>query len=257
MRILILAVLALAPWTCNALTISVDADLLKMANGTPMPTNGLVLLVASTTDNVFTPPTAGSFVSGDDIIVARFDLSGATNGVLIDIAAGLTPTGNWNAGDPLAIYWFPTLTKNATAPTAGTQYGFFTTNGTPDGSDFWVTPSSSGATIDLRFITTDADSNSHLPGSIAASAGLASFTVAGSTPPPSLAIQLLNGGSIGIHLTGVANANYALQYVSALLNANNNWSTLSNGKADSNGFLDFIDAPPLTTQRFYRSQVLP
>src|SRR4051812_22615518 len=124
MRIFILAVLTLASWTSHALTISLDADLLKTSGGTPMPTTGLVILVASTGDATFNPPTAGSFVSGDDVIVARFDLSsgGATGfnqpGVLIDVAKSLNFTGNWKPGDPLQMYWFPTLGTNATAPGA-------------------------------------------------------------------------------------------------------------------------------------------
>jgi hypothetical protein len=257
MRKLIFGVLALASWTSYALTIEVDADLLKDANGNAMSTNGLVILVASTTDSTFNGPTAGSFVSGDDIVVAKFDLSASgANGVLIDAAAGLTLSGNWNAGDPLAIYWFPTLTKNSTAPSAGTPYGMYTTTTPLDGSDPWVTPQSS-ATIDLRFITTDSDTvNGHLPGSNAASAGLASLVVGGAAAPPQLAISLLGAGSVNVHLTGTANANYALQYIGALLNSGNSWSTLSNGTTDGNGIINFTDTPG-TGPRFYRSQVLP
>ncbi len=257
MRILILAVLALASWTSHALTIQVDADLLKDSSGNAMPTNGLVVLVASTTDTNFNGPTAGAFATGDDIVVAKFNLaSSGAPGVLIDVAASLSFSGNWNPGDPLAIYWFPTLTTNSTAPTAGIPYGMYTTTTPLDGSDPWVTPQSS-ANIDLRFITTDSDSvNGHLAGSNPASAGLASLVVTGSAPSPNLAIHMLSGSTVGIHLTGVANANYALQYVTALLNTNNSWLTLSNGKADSNGVIDFQDTPG-AAQRSYRSQVLP
>jgi hypothetical protein len=256
MRTLILAVLALASWTAHALTIQVDADLLKDSNGAPMPTNGLVILVASTTDATFSGPSTGSFVSGDDIVVAKFNLaSSGAPGVLIDVAPSLSFTGNWNPGDPLAIYWFPTLTTNSTGPSAGTPYGMYTTTTPLDGSDAWVTPQSS-ANIDLRFITTDSDStNGHLAGSNSAATALASLTVGGLSQP-NLGISLLGAGNVNIHLTGVANANYALQYVGALLNANNNWQTLSNGKADSNGVIDFQDSPGVNN-RFYRSQVLP
>ncbi|MGZ5567521.1 MAG: hypothetical protein ACXWKG_10935 [Limisphaerales bacterium] len=257
MRTLILAVLALASWTSHALTIQVDADLLKDSSGNAMPTNGLVILVASTTDTNFNGPTAGAFTTGDDIVVAKFNLaSSGAPGVLIDVAASLSFSGNWNPGDPLAIYWFPTLTTNSTAPTAGIPYGMYTTTNRLDGSDYWLTPQSS-ANIDLRFITTDSDSvNGHLTGSNPASAGLASFVVGGSAPAPSLGIQLLSASTVGIHLTGAANANYALQYVTALLNTNTGWSTLSNGKADGNGVIDFQDAPG-AGPRFYRSQALP
>jgi hypothetical protein len=256
MRTLIVAALVLASWTCHALTIEVDADLLKNSDGSSMPTNGLVLLVASTTDSTFNAPTSGAFVSGDDIVLAKFDLSSSGSpGVLIDVAKSLTLTGNWTVGDPLAIYWFPTLTTNSSAPTAGIPYGMYTTASPLDGSDPWVTPQNS-ANIDLRFITTDADPNNHLAGSNQASTGLASLTVGASLTPPNLGIQLLGGGSVDIHLTGAANANYALQYVNALLNSNNSWLTLSNGKADGTGVIDFLDTPG-TAPRFYRGQALP
>src|SRR4051812_3285520 len=83
--------LAVATWHAHALSITIDADLLKDASGNPMSTNGLVLLVASTTDTNFAAPTPLSFVSGDDIIVGKWDLRNSdfyTNhsnaGVLID-----------------------------------------------------------------------------------------------------------------------------------------------------------------------------
>lgn len=258
MRTLIFAALALASWTSHALTIQVDADLLKDSSGNAMPTNGLVILVASTTDSTFNGPTAGSFVTGDDIVLWKFNLdSSGAPGVLIDVAPSLTLTGNWTVGDPLAIYWFPTLTTNSSAPTAGTPYGMFTTTNATDGSDPWVTPPSS-ANIDLRFITTDSDQvNGHLAGTNnLASAGLASSVVPGGLTAPNLAISLIGGGNVNIHLTGAANANYALQYVNALLNANNNWLTLSNGTADGTGVIDFQDSVS-ATPRFYRSQALP
>ncbi|MDB6059648.1 MAG: hypothetical protein JWO95_3492, partial [Verrucomicrobiales bacterium] len=240
----------------HALTIQVDADLLKDANGVAMSTNGLVVLVASTTDSTFNGPTTGAFTTGDDIVVAKFNLaSSGAPGVLIDVAASLSFTGNWNPGDPLSIYWYPTLTTNSAGPNAGTPYGMYTTTSPLDGSDAWVTPQSS-ANIDLRFITSDSDTNNgHLTGSIPASAALANLTVGG-IAQPNLGISLPGAGSVNIHLTGVANANYALEYVSALLNANTPWAPLSNAQADANGVINFSDSPG-TGPRFYRSKVLP
>jgi hypothetical protein len=256
MRILILAALLLASWTSHALTIQVDADLLKDANGLPMSTNGLVVLVASTTDSTFGGPTSGSFVTGDDIVVAKFDLNASgANGVLIDVVTNLTFSGSWNSGDPLAIYWFPTLTKNSTAPSGGIPYGMYTTTTPLDGSDAWVTPNTS-STIDLRFITTDSDQNNgHLAGSNAASLGLASLTVGGAPVPPQLGVSV-TGNNVNVHLTGAANANYALQYVNALLNAGTPWQSLSTNKADSNGVINFPD-PISGGSRFYRGLAVP
>jgi hypothetical protein len=255
MRNLILAVLALASWTTHALTISVDADLLKNADGSPMPMTGLVVLVASTTDSTFNAPSSGSFVSGDDIVLAKFDLQKATNGVLLDIVNGLTFSGSWNQGDPFAIYWYPTLNINSAAPSGGIPYGFFTTISVPVGDDPWVTPGQ-GATINLRMITTDANSDYHLDGTISPSAGLANLVVAGAPTPPQLAVSLNGGNNVNIHLTGTANQNYALQYVNALLNVGTPWQSIVTNKADTNGVIDFSDAIGAGS-RFYRGKLVP
>ena len=156
-------------------SINLGAESLKTADGTAMPATGLVILVASTTDSTFTPPTADAFVSGDDIVVARFDLSsGDYDGQINATAVGLSLSGNWNAGDPLAVYWFPTLTTNSAAPGPGTSYGFYRDPAADgarftgrDGSDPWFTPSD-GDDRTLLFFTADAG------GSNPASAGNAS-----------------------------------------------------------------------------------
>ena len=106
-----------------------------------------------------------AFVTNDDIIVARFDLSStATPGQINTIISGIALSGNWNASDALAIYWYPTLGTNATVPGAGTSYGFYrdpvanggTGTGT-DGSDAWFTPAD-GNLINIYFFTGDAGS---------------------------------------------------------------------------------------------------
>jgi hypothetical protein len=108
----------------------------------------------------------------------------------------------------------------------------------------------------LRFITSNSDTtNGHSSGSNPASAGLASLVVSGPPTPPQLAVSL-GSGNINIRLNGTANANYALQYVNALLNLGTPWQTLATNKADANGVIDFSD-PVGTGARFYRGQLLP
>lgn len=166
-----------------SVTINLAASKLKQADGNPMPTNGMVILVASTTNSTFDGPTASSFVSGDDVEVARWDLSSTeTPGdINTDVLASLS--GNWTGGDPLAIYWYPTLTTDATMPGGGTTYGYYrdpaaiSTSGS-DSSDAWFTPAD-GGTITLVFLTTDAGGTTNPP-----SAGNASLVI--NTPPIAL-----------------------------------------------------------------------
>jgi hypothetical protein len=160
-------------------TINLEANLLKTASGDPMPTTGLVILVANTDGTSFSQPTAGAFVSGGNTIVGTWDLSKGwdTAGVL-GAAANFGLSDGLAAGDPLQLYWFPTLTIDSTAPGAGTQYGLYTDPVGIDGSAPWVVPGA-GATVDFYFLTADANSSFDSPGLNPASAGLASSTTLG------------------------------------------------------------------------------
>jgi len=175
--LVLLGALMLFESVANAtVTINLSAGVLRDSAGNMMPLSGLVILVASTLDTQFGGPTATSFVSGDDIELARFDLSAPGNpGDLTAAANNLALAGSWNVGDPLAMFWFPTLTTNALVPGGGISYGFYRDTNTTtalDGSELWVTPGD-GSTIGLAFLTTEDG------GSNPASAGVASHY----TPP--------------------------------------------------------------------------
>lgn len=169
--------------TQATILISAGADQLKDNVGAPMSVNGLVVLVASTQDAVFGSPTDTAFATGDDLEVARWNLSGTgTPGQLSD-TANLTLSGFWTATDPLKLYWFPTLTTGALSPGPNTSYGEYrdpTAAGPAgsgrDGSDPWFTPADSG-TVGLIFLTTDAGGAVNAP-----ALGNASFTT---VPEPS------------------------------------------------------------------------
>jgi hypothetical protein len=176
-------------------TLNLDAELLKTSDGSAMPSSGLVILVTSTLDSSFGGPTAGSFVSGDDSIIKKWDLTagggggGFGNGIFAgSTGPGATPLSsiaNWTAGDPLQMYWFPTLTLASSSPGAGTSYGQYRDGATvspgADGSDLWVTDPTQLQT-NLRFYTSDATFLKPGPGSNSAATGNASSTT---VPEPS------------------------------------------------------------------------
>lgn len=154
LRLLVAALFLTVAWHAQALSISLDSSTLKDANGNPMPTTGLVVLVASTSDGTFNAPTPLNFASGDDIVIAKWDLSGfGTPGVL---SAFTNTTTVVTASNPLMLYWYPTLDINATAPGQNTPYGQYTDPVGVDGSAPWFGDSPS-ATITLRFWTADAN----------------------------------------------------------------------------------------------------
>jgi len=173
-------------------TINVAGETLKTGGGSsPMPTTGLVILVATTNGTTFGGPTAASFASGPgDFEVARWNLSGTgVPGQFSDVVSERALSGGLAAGQALALYWFPTLTIGASAPGAGTSYGFYrdsVANGTAgsgtDGSDPWFVPSDN-STVAIYFATvTGADGNAL--GSVPNSAGYASYTVPGGNTAP-------------------------------------------------------------------------
>jgi hypothetical protein len=162
-----------------AVTISINAELLKDFDNSSMPVTGLAVLVASTTDAVFNDPTSTSFVTGDDIELKRWNLSAwSTVGALSDVATSLSFSGNWNAGDPLQLYWYPSLTLASTQPLSGTHYGTFRSDLVLDNSTSgWVTPSDGTINTTLNFYTQDA-LFLNTGGANLASAGVASQIVA-------------------------------------------------------------------------------
>ena len=191
--ILITTILMLQFKVLATVTINIDAEKLKTDSGGLMSTNGLVILVASTNDSTFNGPTPTSFVSGDDIIVGSWDLAARGEegwgepGVFSGVANGLY--GAWKPGNPLKLYWFPTLTLSSTAPGYGTTYGQFHSPTNIDGGVAWITPAD-GATVSMAFFTEDADFLNE-GGSNPASAGLASSI----TPNPNTTIAITSSAN--------------------------------------------------------------
>ena len=185
-------------------TMNLDAELLKTstsAGGTAMPTTGLAILVASTLDNTFGIPSPSAYATGDDIVVQAFDLSGGVNtaGTLTHSVI-TTPSGAWNAGDFIQLYWFPTLTladyNGSVLPGNNTPFGQYrdpatvTPLQTSTGGNLWVTPGPGGQ-LNFQFFTDDASLLvSAGTGLSPASDGLADLTT---VPEPS-AYTVIFGG---------------------------------------------------------------
>lgn len=101
-------------------------------------------------------------------------------------ALDLSSVSGWNAGDPLGLLWFPTLTLASTTIDAGTQYGFYRNGAAVDSTLAWTTPADGTDNYLLGFFTQDGGELSPGPGAAnPAAAGNASFTVGGVVPEPS------------------------------------------------------------------------
>lgn len=148
----------------NASTVyQVTAGDLALSNGVFAPQSSIALLVVDTANDGFqtsltaaSPLTLDSFITLDDKIVARWDLTaGGQDGLLLSAVANVIYGGGVAANREIGLYWFPTLTTASTVVGSGTQYGFYTDqNVIPlDGSDAWKLPTDSGANLNLNFLT--------------------------------------------------------------------------------------------------------
>lgn len=193
MKRLLLTTALLAALHAAALAVSmnVDAERLKDVLGAPMQVSGLVVLTAGTS-GTFPGPTPSSFTSGDEIVLKKWDLSAfGTPGALQDTTGDLALSGAWDEGDPLQLYWYPTLGLNSPEPGFGTTFGTYRHATGLDGSAPWITPGA-GDIIDLKFFTTDATFLSN-GGSNPSSAGDARFIV---VPEPGTALMSLVGFAV-------------------------------------------------------------
>lgn len=188
------------------ITFLMQADLLKDSSGAAMSQDGVFMLVASTTDATFQPIFAGSSTAVgstfgvDDKILFVGDLGTfGVNGVLDEtLAIDSTLFAGLTTGDPLALYWFPTLTTSDTSISAGTTYGYYTNPLAVDGSSAWLTPADPTSNYSLGFFTKDGSELS--PGSSAsnlASAGNASLTVS-AVPEPSVSLLAMAGAMFAV-----------------------------------------------------------
>jgi hypothetical protein len=165
-KIILIAAISLMTFAAKA-TISFFVSAGDLRNSSASGTNlmsldGLVILVASTTDSVFNGPTSSSFATGDDVVLYRGDLHESGQPGLFQPSAiiiDLSSFSGLNAGDPVKLFWFPTLTTNSITPGNGTSYGAYRDPvgnigpGTGlDGSDPWYVQAD-GANINLNFIT--------------------------------------------------------------------------------------------------------
>src|SRR4051794_18067021 len=164
--------------------INLGAGMLYLPNGTtPQPTGTLVQLLASTTDNVFTLPTPGSFTGGsaDDVVLASFTV-GSPGVVAQPITINFASFPNLTVGDFLLLRWYPTLPVGTASPAAGTPFGQFRVDIIENFSTIsWQVPAD-GSINDLNFLTMS------LGGTRPESDGRASLVVTAVPEPSSVAL---------------------------------------------------------------------
>ncbi|MFT5405028.1 MAG: hypothetical protein ACI9DF_003874 [Verrucomicrobiales bacterium] len=167
---------------CSAVTFNVAGDWLADENGVQaIPNGSLIMLVASTKDAEFSSPSSAGFVApgSDDVIlgtIIAMDGNGNLNrgSYAATIQANFNDTANgladFDAGDPVMLRWFPTLTKGSLEqmPSGPVPYGEFRSDETLLGSTTgWFTPGSNSAKISLSIVAASAGSRYNPKGGIA------------------------------------------------------------------------------------------
>ncbi len=169
---------------------------------TKIPVGALWVLVADTANNGFGAVTnyngvgtsldvgGAPTIQADDLVLKRGAVDASDGAGMINFGAVLIGTlgspASWSAGNPLALFWFPTFTTNDNA-TSGGSYGMYTTNAALNGGLAWVTPSD-GSTVSLSPLITSSAGGSQ-PNSL----GAANLTVLGTIPEPSSVASLVLG----------------------------------------------------------------
>ena len=153
------------------------------------PDSTLLILAADTANDGFQGPTPSAFVTGDDVELGRWTLRTSlldnpgfgSFGLQLTTAA-LSAFPGLTFGDPLRLYWYPTLTQASTSPTfptAGTPYGTYRDDTDPDAAGpkiAYLFPGDNGNTYTLELLTLAEG------GSLSEATGVANLTV---VPEPS------------------------------------------------------------------------
>lgn len=167
--------------TAGDFTINFAAGILTASNSTSLVDGSLVVLLTNGINGSFSAPSASAFVTGDDVLLGSF----GTNSVDFSEPGGLvaTLTPNFSAsltvGQQIMVRWFPSLTTSSLAPGAGVSYGQYSFTGGNTDSTLadWTIPASGVISPTLA--------TAAVSGSLANSAGQASFTI-NAIPEPSV-----------------------------------------------------------------------
>ncbi len=149
--------LALAQPMFADVSLTLGAGNLRTSDGSSlMPGTGLIVLLADSNQDGFASIGTDNFASGDDTILFQGALdSGLGDGMFLR-SVNLTLAGGLTAGDPVQLYWYPTLSESSTSPGHGTSFGSYRdATGSLDGSDPWILPSD-GMSMNLNFLTASA-----------------------------------------------------------------------------------------------------
>ncbi|MBK1878407.1 hypothetical protein [Pelagicoccus mobilis] len=177
------------------ISFSLDIESLSNAGGTEQLSNqGLLVLIVSTEDEVFQSPVADTIVTGDDQIVATWDLNKVGPGTT-DIAlfeGGIDYQAEWEGG-PLALVWFPGLSEEDMTPETDEPFGFFSDANNLVSGHSWRMPAPGSLLHSLKLFTQSAtklvQGGGDVPDGIGAAAYLVGTAPTAPTAPTEISFE--------------------------------------------------------------------
>ncbi|MCH6258887.1 fibronectin type III domain-containing protein [Puniceicoccaceae bacterium K14] len=146
-----------------SISVSVDLESLKAANGNALPNSGVAVLVVSPDNSDFSAPASGAIIpdSSDDQILAMWDLSDPNVSSdaysLLEQSIEYKSSEGWSSGDPLGLYWFPDLDISDPTPGANETYGFYRDSSGELSGDAWELPEDGTLLHSLKLFTAGSD----------------------------------------------------------------------------------------------------
>lgn len=249
---------ALASTAAAKVSFALDIEALtdELGGSNYLTNSGLLVLVVDAGSDGFSLPSAGNLASGGDEVVATWDLASqgpGTSGITLLTQGGVDYSGTWSEGDPLALFWFPSLASGG-VPATDEVYGMFTDGVGFTQGDSWAMPSDNTLLHSLKLFTESATQlvdigNGDVPNLF----GQAGFAVNGTAPiggtAPTSVVVTPNGDVIELSWPD-GNADGGSFIIQRSPAGQTDWETVGSAGASSTGFTDdLISAGLLYTYR--------
>lgn len=234
-----LGAFALASSSYGAFSFHLSAGGLRDSNGAYLASGLLILAVDTDRDGFSIPTDTEFFQDADDLEVARWNFSEGGSTIPGEfLGSGVISEYNvaWEAGDPLALYWYPTLNKGDAAPVDGVKFGVFADPNGESTGDPWVLPADGSILYSLQFFaegsilsTTDFASEFVAAATLEEGTALADLTDVATSPSKTTATS----NSISWDLSGGAQG-----YTVDRRKIGGDWETVATLAAGVNSFVD-------------------
>lgn len=231
-------------------SFSLDVDAISTTEGSPIYDSGLLVLIVDTAGDGFQSPVSNTIVTGDDQIVTTWDLSidGSQNPG-VQLTSGAVDYGvDWEAGDPLALVWFPNLDSSNPTPSSDEPYGFFSDKNNFASGHSWLMPPA-GALHSLKLLTSSATTLVTTTGDVPAAVGKAGYAVgqaiAAVAAPTDLTL-VVSGTAINVSWTvgSAAGGGYIVQRKKA---GTDQWYSVGFADSTDSNFTDANNVEPGAT----------